>query len=792
MINKTHTLRKIYRFFLLLIFSLPYVANAIAVPYQKDGLDRVVLTGEKTKDGRVQLKQDSFYKVVKGAKTPNTNTYFVIQQDFDLVEDITIPSGCVLKFEGGSLRNGKINTNGCYIDAGLYQVFDNIVFNTMSPNDGSLEVVGNIYVKVLKANAFVNRKTNTIVKSNSVVNRRYLYKITGKSNKLKTEGGSVFITIIGQKFLVAAITADKKFKLNYDCTRVIGIYDSTGQMVSGEVNSLKGITFYAISPLQYEIVSTVKNKEIHPEWFGAKGDNSNDDSPSFNTALDLAYYSDSKVVVGNGVYRLDDALVVHTHTNLSGVVPPAEIPVKGCFSVNTDVGILIFDKYNPSGSYILENLGFIPFSDKFKSNFTGIKIYHSQNHARISNIGFLTPKIGIEVDAICGVQLLRCEDISLRGEENKGAVALATKSRLGGWFNANYFRPAYIECSTVIRCEGGGDNTLDGGSCETNSFADYLIDIDNNATLIVRGGLYKETGRIARLRNSSRLIFEGDSYLLGNVDCDETSSVYYSSRNIQTRQRVINNSVVNNDVVLAHYKVFPKKNTLWYETIGNKIVKPLELSANYIPVQYNGRLYSKGTCVIPMGDIDIKGKTIALRIIAPTASSSSQRSYPFSLNSAIKSKSNIFSLERSASQKYSSVFYAPGEVNLGYIEKGERYIFLPSKQEKFNLQSFSSAGNNSFMISDIYVIDKDSKDITGNEELRIIDVLNSLDANVQYEGFLLGYNKGTSKERPTDLTKDDEGFEYFDTTLHKPVYWTGNISIGDEGWVDAMGNYPKP
>ena len=103
-----------------------------------------------------------------------------------------------------------------------------------------------------------------------------------------------------------------------------------------------------------------------------------------------------------------------------------------------------------------------------------------------------------------------------------------------------------------------------------------------------------------------------------------------------------------------------------------------------------------------------------------------------------------------------------------------------------------SVGHPSFMISDIYVIDKDSKDITGNEELRIIDVLNSLDANVQFEEFLLGYNKGTSKERPSDLTKEDEGFEYFDTTLHKPVYWAGDVSIGDKGWVDAMGNYPKP
>ena len=789
--NRTHILRRVSSIFLLVLFGLPYIANAMTVPSQADGMDRVVLTGEKTKDGKIQLKQEEFYKVVKGARTLNTNTFFVIQNDFDLAEEITIPEGSILKFEGGSLRNGKINTNGCYIDAGVYQVFDNVQFNTVSTYNGALQVVDNVYIKILKTNSFVNKKTNTIIKANSIVNRRYTYNIAGSSSSINTEGESVFVSINNQKYMVAKKLSGDKYRLAYDYSRIIGISNSTGEMVSGEIGSLNGITFYAISPLIYSNNSNLKNKEVHPEWFGAKGDNSNDDSPAFNTALDLAYYSDSKVIVGNGVYRIDDALVVHTHTNLVGIVPPAEIPVKGCFSVNTDVGILVFDKYNPSGSYILENLGFIPFSGKYKSKYIGIKIYHSQNHARISNIGFMTPRIGIEVDAIGGVEMLRCEDISLRGEENAGAIALSTRSRLGGWFNANYFRPAFISHSTVIKCEGGGNNTLDGGSCETNSFADYLIDLYDHATLIVRGGLYKETGLIAKLRNSSNLIVEGDSYLIGNYDCDETSMVFSSLRNLQTRRHIINNNVVNNDVVQAHYRVFPKKPSLWYETVSKKIVKPLELASNYKTFVFNGRLFSLGICKIPMGDIDIKGKTIVLRVISPTPFNSTQRSYPFSFNAGVSNQAMNFSKGRSASQKYSSVLYAPGEVNLGYIEKGERYVFIPSKEETYILRTFLSIGDPSFMISDIYVIDKDSKDITGNEELRIIDVLNSLDSYVQYEGFLLGFNKGTSKERPTDLTKEDEGFEYFDTTLHKPIYWAGDVSIGDKGWVDAMGNIPK-
>lgn len=692
-------------------------------------MDRVVLKGNDNSGVNAILTQDMLYKLENGIKVPSTNTIFVIQDDFVLAEDITIPNDCILEFEGGSLRNGRINTNGCYIDAPLYQIFYNIQFNAVNTYNGSLEVLDNIYIKVLAANSFVNKKTNTIVKVNSIINRRYTYRITRNSVTLTEEREKVTVLIGNQKYTIAEKTTDNKYKLRYDYTQVIGINNHTGEMASGVLEDLKGITFYSIIPLSYSMNSRVKNKEIHPEWFGAKGDNKHDDSKAYNSALDLAYHSDSRVVVGNGVYRIDDAVVVHTHTNLAGVVPTVEHPARGCFSVNTDVAMLIFDKRNPSGSYILENFGFIPYNDKFKSNYTGIRINHSQNHARISGVGFYYPKTGIEVDAIGGVQLLRCEDICQWGEEGKNAIALSTKYRLGGWFNANYFRPAFIANSTVIKCEGGGNNTLDGGSTETNSYKDYLIELDKSATLIVRGGLYKETGRIARLRNASRLIFEGDSYLYGTIDCDETSLVMNNSRNIQSRQRIINNYAVNDDIIIAHYKVSGQDIDKWIEVKQNKVVQPIEVGSNYQVQRYNGKNFTIGKCKLPIDNINLKGKTIALRIISPVSYSSTRRSYPLTLNADVKDESVVYSQGISTSLENASIFYASGEVNLGVIEKGERYIFIPSPKDGYILKNILLNGNSSFMISDIYVIDKNSELIKGNEELMILDLLSRYDDN---------------------------------------------------------------
>lgn len=769
-------------FYLLMLLFCPILLNA-------SNMEKIILSNDGAK-GDNKLRQEAFYKYDNGKIVPYINTIFVIQSDFVLADDITVPSGCVLKFDGGCFNNGRINTNGCYIDAGLYQIFDNVKLNTLSNCNGSLEEIDNIYIKVLKAYSYVNKKTNKIIPANSIVNRRYTYRIIGKSSSPKTNNKDVSIKVNNQNYIVAEITSDNKYRLKYDYTCILGVDKATGEMASGVVQSLNGIVFYAIAPLSYSTTSRLANKEIHPEWFGAKGDNQCDDSYAFNSALDLAYYSDSKVVMGNGEYKINDAIVIHTHTNLVGVAPMVEYPVKSCFSVNTDVAMLIFDKYNPSGSYCLENIGFKPYSEKDKFSYTGIKIYHSQNHARISNIGFSFPKNGIEIDAIGGVQMLRCEDISLWSSPNKGSVAITARKRVGGWVNANFFRFACVTNSGGLKLEGGNDNTLDGGAGYVESGTDFLINLDQGASLLVRGGLYNESGRFAKLRNSSKLIIDSDSYLIGPLDCDESSYVVNSMRTVQSKRSFITNSVIQNDVVIAHYKVFSKNTSLWHETIGNKIVKPLELANNYKQYNINGRIYTTGYCKIPMGDIDIKGKTIAIRVISPSAYTNTQRSYPFTLNADVRNKSMAFSQARWLDN--TSVLYAPGEINLGALERGERFYFIPSNQNNYILYNIKTDGNHSFMISDIYVIDKDSNYIVGNEELRIIDIMTCLDSDVQNDGYMTGYNKGSSSERPTFLTKENEGFVFFDTTLHKPIYWTGDVTLGDNGWVDAIGNSPSP
>ena len=64
-----------------------------------------------------------------------TNTKYVIKYDYMLGENITVPAGCILEFDGGSIKNGNITLNDTFIFAVNTPIFDNIIFSGNISND---------------------------------------------------------------------------------------------------------------------------------------------------------------------------------------------------------------------------------------------------------------------------------------------------------------------------------------------------------------------------------------------------------------------------------------------------------------------------------------------------------------------------------------------------------------------------------------------------------------------------------------------------------------------------------
>lgn len=98
---------------------------AQSADYPFNGMGRVKLL-KHVVDGHNLLYQDDFYKDgPNNTRVPNTNTVFEVPYEFELAEDITIPAGCMLEFDGGSISGNKTLTgNNTGINAGLVKVFN--------------------------------------------------------------------------------------------------------------------------------------------------------------------------------------------------------------------------------------------------------------------------------------------------------------------------------------------------------------------------------------------------------------------------------------------------------------------------------------------------------------------------------------------------------------------------------------------------------------------------------------------------------------------------------------------
>lgn len=86
-------------------------------------------SGSNNGMGRVVLRKN----IVKGVNTltqsmiNKSNTIYVIQYDFTLGENITVPANCILEFDGGSLANGTLDGQFTIKDCN-YHIFKNINF----------------------------------------------------------------------------------------------------------------------------------------------------------------------------------------------------------------------------------------------------------------------------------------------------------------------------------------------------------------------------------------------------------------------------------------------------------------------------------------------------------------------------------------------------------------------------------------------------------------------------------------------------------------------------------------
>lgn len=81
--------------------------------------------------GRVYLRKNiiASKNVLTQAMVNSAKTRYIIQYDYDLDgETITVPEGCILDFQGGSISNGTVTGSNTKIFAGLQTIFNSVIF----------------------------------------------------------------------------------------------------------------------------------------------------------------------------------------------------------------------------------------------------------------------------------------------------------------------------------------------------------------------------------------------------------------------------------------------------------------------------------------------------------------------------------------------------------------------------------------------------------------------------------------------------------------------------------------
>lgn len=132
--------------------------------------------------------------------------------------------------------------------------------------------------------------------------------------------------------------------------------------------------------------------------------------------------------------------------------------------------------------------------------------------------------------------------------------------------------------------------------------------------------------------------------------------------------------------------------------------------------------------------------------------------------------------------------YSENSLDDGHIS----YCKETGKHYKFNSNNIldSTTENISFIARGILLDQKFSKDIVKYIDYEDIPTLNMV-ANlggvfIEYikgkpviSGDMYVSKMGTTQERPANII--NKGFQYFDTTINKPIYWDGSK------WIDATG-----
>lgn len=741
------------------------------------------------RNGRLQLADRSSidglgYAILRPDKTfaeqvVQANTIYEVRYNFDLGGgSVTIPSNCTLKFDGGKLMNGSVVGTLTNVDAGNQLIFDGVDF---LGTWGVQEIPASWFIQDEESgaidctDAFERMFALAAISANPKVSLHGIYLITGDNlsipSNIKLVGtGSATIKTDSSAIYQSMFSASAGLR-NVDITGII--FDQFSEIGKGYSIGTPNPAMKIIEcgeGINVRIHNCVfKHIGVHAVCFNGFGNRDNiflydnvfeakraDDNVDMSTVYIQAHH-----------YEVQNNILRNISTNKNLLRINGGIECHGGIAICT--GNIISDYKIGINLQTATNLSDVDYESA---------MIISQNNIQNCSYGismFATKKVGRTEDGLKNIAIQN-NIIELSFEDDfqyLKAHGISTSTYPNGSLKSTIISGNYISH------RGNYDSSATYGNVNPAELSAISISADGGCdnVIISQNKVENFPGTPISLRNNT------GAEILENVDI--TDNTFYDCGYLYNQAP----GTVPQMAFLSNCKnISIRRNT--YTIVRDRDISKWYLIYGYVKCDnvdiYENIIEQKGTfntCLIsfPSGSENIKGDLFDLSEgdevnVITDASSFGKPIY--------NNKGRYFFVD-------GGLFCVPTKNGtLRTIDaiasnvSGESYITI-------------NDANNYIKVGDYVDGIRTSTGLPLNKTFRVICIFEDcilLDAPLNFEinkvinaeptfseiVKFTSLNKGTTAQRPT-LALTDAGFQYFDTDLGKPIYWTG------AKWVDATG-----
>lgn len=475
------------------------------------------------------------------------NTIYIIQYDYCLAyQTIEIPENCVLQFEGGSFRNGKLSGK-VKITGNKKGIFkDGLIF--YSPFCDGIRIINNYECVIEKSESVFSLVENRILKVGEVAPLSGIVPILATDESYNT------------------YLKDNQF-FSYN-TRSMYICDNEGYLAY-KYDSYKTYKIYNVSVIK-ELHSDFIIENIEESMFDLSSSND-----TISTLVTYSQFNNKDINLRNS-YNIDKPIAISRSCNINfnGV---RHFVSKNCGKYG-GINICPVDTQQYSGYMFLKGL---QLYGEGTNESIGIKINGFSN-SYLENVFLLHFDTAIYIEAKIAIIYSKFKKIRSYNT-NYGIISdskFEDNNILYSYCNGNLFESLVLPTKKPsLKFSYGRGNMFIGGDSEPLSSTDYAF-VFNKEVATIHGCFWLENEKCLTAKNYSNITVVGDIYSFSSFLCDKTSQINYGTayqnrfRYIQTESDGLdfNLDLLENLIVFKNLDKYAGSN-ICYDVVNNRIIE---------------------------------------------------------------------------------------------------------------------------------------------------------------------------------------------------------------------------